>query len=369
MLYDPEAIRDHVARVLVEYGYSRRRAEISARVLVEGDMRGVFSHGVNGLDLLIIPCVKAGCTVPTARCREFTRDKRYCVRHIDAGGAPGHATSVQAVRLVKGLARRHGMGRVFVYNASHFGAAGIYSEAIAAEKDLEGRVACTSTVHAILPGGDHPALGTNPIAQSIPFTDGIVTLDMATTVHAASAIARAIAEDARELPFAVYDGTGRLTTDPRAFADVKDFVENGSIPHLGTCLGPTLRPKDDVYYKGMGLGILVALLCSTSGSPLATVTASVHDERRRVVHLFEAARIDTLFRREKVLARVAGAVAFFRRMGPDLQLPGEIETTARARAVREGIPYADEQIERLVRAGKKIGLAVPDRRKWCKRES
>jgi L-2-hydroxycarboxylate dehydrogenase (NAD+) len=352
--YHPDTIRRYVQALLEGCGFPERRAQISSEVLVEADLRGIYSHGINGLDLIIIPSIRAGGTIPSAECTDVTRDPRLCVRHLDAAGAPGHPTSRQAVGLVKRLAREHGMARVFVYGANHFGAAGIYSEEISAEGDLEGRVYCTSSVHAALPGSPRPALGTNPIAWSIPYAGGLVTIDMATTVHAASAVCKAIRDGAGELPFAVFDRNGALTTDPRSFLTVQDFLENGAIPPLGTCLDALMGEMGNAYYKGMGLGILVALVCSTSGSPLTTCTACVHDEKRRVVHLFEASRIDTLLDRDAVLERLAETVRYLRAMGPDLKLPGEIEAAEKARALRDGIPYSGEQIAQLRKLGEQL---------------
>ena len=144
--------------------------------------------------------------------------------------------------------------------------------------------------------------------------------------------------------------------DPRSFADVTAFLEKGSIPHLGTCTGDLMADKDDVHYKGMGLGMLVALICSSSGSPLTTVTASAHDEKRRVVHVFEASRIDALFPQDEALERIAAAVSFYRGMGPKMKLPGQIETETKARSLREGIVYSEDQILRLRKAGEHVGV-------------
>ncbi|MBT4815356.1 MAG: hypothetical protein HON70_06635, partial [Lentisphaerae bacterium] len=303
--YHADAIRSCVQALLEGCGFPEARAEISSDTLVEADLRGIYSHGINGLGLIIIPSIQAGGTVPDAKCIDTTRDKGLCIRHLDANGAPGHPTSRRAVELVKRLARKHGMARVFVYRANHFGAAGIYSEQISSDGDLEGRVYCTSSVHASLPGSNQAALGTNPIAWSIPYTDGLVTIDMATTVHSASGICKAIRDGDTKLPFAVTDRDGNLTTDAKAFSTPLDFLENGAIPHLGTCIDPIMGEKGNAYFKGMGLSMLVALVCSTSGSPLTTCNACVNDERRQVVHMFEASRIDTLFDKGNALARLA----------------------------------------------------------------
>lgn len=123
---------------------------------------------------------------------------------IDANGAPGPVISILAVDLVKDIARKQGLARVFVNNANHFGAAGVWSSRIAGDHDLAGIVTCT-TVACVRPMGDDPEgldytkgagkkvrTGTNPLSVSVPYEDGILTLDMALTRLATSYCVKAL---------------------------------------------------------------------------------------------------------------------------------------------------------------------------------
>ena len=358
-LYEPDTVRKWIEAVFVKSGYSGARARDSACVLVEADMRGIFSHGVNSLDGTILPSVRAGGTLPRARCIDVTKNKTSSIRHLDARSGPGHSAAFKAVDMVKKLARRRGMARVYVHNVNHFGATGIFSERICADKDLEGRAYCNTSLHERLPGGSKPSLGTNPLAWSFPYNDGIVTIDMATTMHAASGVCKAIHQNHKTLPCTVLDKRGRRTTDPRSFDGVHDFLTKGSLLPVGAQAGRGHTEGDDIGYKGRGLGILIALLCSTGVSDMMRVSATTYDKRRTVVHVFEASRIDAAVPLQQALDQLSEVVAFLRERGPEMLLPGQKEAEARERSLREGIRYEAGQIRRLVKTGKEAGVPFP----------
>jgi L-2-hydroxycarboxylate dehydrogenase (NAD+) len=177
----PDAVKSYVCSILEGYGVPAEKAHITSDVLVEADMRGIFSHGVNQLDIMIVPSLIKGGINPAAVAEDKTRNPNFPIRHIDAHGDLGYSVAMDAVSQVKEIARKHGYAKIYVFNANHFGAAGVYSEAICQEKDLSGRVMCTTSAVVKPFGGTKSRLGTNLICWSIPYHHGIVTIDMATT--------------------------------------------------------------------------------------------------------------------------------------------------------------------------------------------
>ena len=141
----------------------------------------------------------------------------------------------------------------------------------------------------------------------------------------ATGVCKAIRQRHRRRACTVLDPDGRPTTDPRSFQSVPDFIVRGSLLAVGTQTGKGHLQGDDVGYKGRGLGILVMLLCSTGFSQATRVDATVYDERRRVVHVFEASRIDTVVPLTQALDQLSDAVAFLKKMGPKMLLPGQKE--------------------------------------------
>lgn len=352
-MYKPSIIRDYVQKILIKNGVPERKARITSDVLIEADMRGIFSHGVNNLDLLVINSIKQGGTDPDAVPEETTLNINFPIRHIDARGDLGPAAAMDAMELARGLARKSGFGKVYVYNANHFGIAAVYSEAICAEKDLAGRVSCT-TPSVVKPyGGKKNRLGTNLISWSIPYDKGIVTIDMATTIHAVSGILKSLVEGGG-LPFPVYDEKGRKTTSSDRFDGPFDFLQNGSMIPLGG-LG---EGKADAGYKGTGLAFLIELDGVIGGGESGYVNPILHGKERWIRQTFEAWRIDTLFPRDEALQKITQTIADLRtQQGKNMFLPGEKEIRRREKSLREGISYFAGQIERLEKLGGESGLA------------
>lgn len=351
-MFKPEVVMSYVREVLERHGVPRIKAEITAEVLVEADMRGIFSHGINALDLFVIASIKQGGTDPKARAEDKTRHPEFAMRHIDAHGSLGHPTAMEAVDKVKELARKKGYGKVYVSNANHFGIGAVYTEKICAEKDLCGRVSCTTPSVVKPHGGRKNRLGTNVIAWSIPYAEGIVTIDMATSIHAVSGILRALIEGG-PLPFPVYAPDGTKTTDPRAFDGVVDFLRRGSMIPLGG-IG---EEGADAGYKGTGMAMLIELDSVIGAGVSLSVDPLCADDKRRIRQTFEAWRIDTLFERQDALAYLSKTVSDIRsQQGEGMFLPGEKESIQRENSLKHGIPYTVSQIARLERLGHGVGM-------------
>jgi LDH2 family malate/lactate/ureidoglycolate dehydrogenase len=350
--YQPDGIKSYVSSILEGYGVSANKAQVTSKVLIEADLRGIFSHGINQLDVMIIPSIVSGGIDPNAVAEDKTRNKNYPIRHINAHGDLGYPVAMDAVNIVKNLARKQGYGKVYVFNANHFGAGAVYSEAICQERDLEGRIMCTTSSVVEPYGGRKNRLGTNLISWSIPYDKGIITIDMATTIHAANSIIKAFVEGT-QLPFPVYDKNGNETTNPHAFKDVIDFLCNGSMVPLGG-IG---KGHADVGYKGTGLAMLIELDNVIGGGQSEFVSSVEFDEKRWIRQSFEAWRIDTLFSSEEALQHISSTVKNIREeQGKKMLLPGEKEVRQREISLREGILYSPKQIARLEKLGQSIAL-------------
>ena len=351
-MYQPETIKAYVKAVLTKLGVPPLKADVTAEVLVEADMRGIFSHGINSLDLIVISSIHQGGTNPQAKAEDKTRYPKFPFRHIDAHGDLGHPMAMEAVNMAKELARDHGFGKVYVANANHFGMGAIYTERICAEKDLSARVTCTTPSMVKPYGGEKNRLGTNVIAWSIPYDGGIVTIDMATTIHAVSGVLRALVEGS-SLPFPVFGPRGTKTDDIREFDGFVDFLKRGSMIPLGG-MG---EKGADAGYKGTGLAMLIEL-DNVLGSGASTYSDPlVDDERRRIRQTFEAWRIDTLFEQDEALEHISKTIADIKsQQGGSMLLPGQKEKIQREKALKHGIPYTAIQIARLEKLGQRLGL-------------
>ncbi len=351
-MYKPDIVKSFVSELLIKHDVPRSKASVTAEVLVEADMRGIFSHGINSLDLIVIGSIKQGGTNPSAIAEDKTRNPYFPIRHVDAHGDLGHPMAMDAVGIVKELARKHGYGKVYVANANHFGIGAIYTEKICEEKDLAGRVTCTTPSLVKPYGGEKNRLGTNVLAWSIPYDRGFVTIDMATTIHAVSGVLRALVEGS-PLPFPVYAPSGSKTTDPLAFDGFVDFLKRGSMIPLGGMgeLGA------GAGYKGTGMAMLIELDNVIGAGSSTYVDPLKENDKRRIRQTFEAWRIDTLFEQDDVLAHISKTISDIKsRQGPEMLLPGEKESIQRENALKNGIPYSPIQILRLEKLGHAVGL-------------
>lgn len=351
-MYEPKVIRSYIQDLLARHGVPDSKAKITAEVLVEADMRGIFSHGINSLDLIVIGSIEHGGTNPNACAVEKTRNPYFPIRHFDAQGDVGHSLAMDAVEKVKGLARKNGYGKIYVSNANHFGIGAVYSEKICEEKDLSGRVTCTTPSIVRPYGGIKKRLGTNVISWSIPYDRGNVTIDMATTIHAVSPVLRSLTEGL-PLPFPVIGPSGRKTSESHTFEGVTDFLKRGAMIPLGG-MG---EQGADAGFKGTGMAMLVELDNVIGAGPTGYVDPLADDEKRRICQTFEAWRIDTLFDRAEALAHISKTISGIKsRQGENMLLPGEKEAICRENSLKNGIPYSASQIARLEKLGRRVGL-------------
>ncbi len=375
--YDAEAVRAYVSKIIERHGVPEVKAGIVSGVLIEADLRGIWSHGINNLDLLVLSAIDEGGVATDAVMEDVTRNSAYSIRHFDAHGDLGPCSAMVAVDSVKELAREHGFGKVYVFNANHFGAGAIYSEKICEDSDLAGRVTCTTPSVMIPYGGVKKRLGTNLISWSIPFGDSsvpfwdsslafgdssvpnnktYVTIDMATTVHSLSGVVKAVVEGS-PLPFPVYNQEGGETSDSSEFSSPDDFLSRGAMIPLGGLKAQSGGERSDAGYKGSGLAVLIELDNVIGGGFSAYIEPTVHDQGRWIRQSFEAWRIDTRLPRDAALKEIARTVEDIKgHGGSSMLLPGEKELRHRGRSLKEGIAYQAVQVERLNALGKEVGL-------------
>ncbi|XP_055505078.1 uncharacterized oxidoreductase YjmC-like [Leucoraja erinacea] len=216
-----------------------------ADVLVEGDYRGHYSHGLNRLDMYVKDlktgiCAKDGdptivkCTAATAL--------------VNGNNLIGPIVGNFCMELAIAKAKQVGIGWVSAYGSNHFGIAGFYSMQ-ALKCGLIG-MSCTNTSPLVVPTrGKECTLGTNPISVAAPALDGdSFVLDMATSAVALGKI-EFQHRRGEEVPVGWgCDPDGKDTTDP-----AKILSGGGLLPLGGN--------EATSGYKGYGLSMMVEIFC------------------------------------------------------------------------------------------------------------
>src|SRR6188474_3890646 len=227
---------DTIVSVLRGLGAKEEDAFIQADVWTEADLRGIHSHGVQRLPVMVTRIQKGLLKVDAKPEKTWSTGS---VLNIDGKDGFGTAICELGLRELVPAVRKNGVGVLTVKNAAHIGMVGYYAE----RRALEGLICLAFTTTEVLVhpfGGAEALVGTNPIAIGIPAIPRPFLLDMATSVSAMGKII-AFKHRGEKIPegWAV-DKDGRPTTDP-------EEAIHGSLSPAG---GP----------KGYGLGISIGML-------------------------------------------------------------------------------------------------------------
>ena len=342
--------------VLAEgFGYTEAEAEVTARVLVEADARGIPSHGLARL-AFYRNNLRAGFAKSGAEPEIVWRTP--CSLVVDGHDGVGCYVSDWSIRRMVDLARGGGTAFCAVRNSNHYGIAGWWAEQIAGN-DMIGMAFTNTPVTGVPTYGRTKVLGTNPIAVAVPEADGrVFLLDMATT-----AVAHGKVEvcDRRQKPMPlgwVVDEHGRETTDAAAFEKLFHSSPGGGHLFLGgageVCGG----------HKGFGLGLLVELLCAGLSLGLSSLNTFQPNRGSGLTHFFAALRLDLFGDPQAIRDHIAGILDEIRRSpkieGQDrIYIHGEKEAEARERSLREGVYIDQPTREYLASLIEEFGLVDP----------
>src|SRR5690242_5743865 len=161
------------------------KAHLVATSLVEANLRGVDSHGVQMLPYYVEQ-LEAGDMSKTADGRVVSEIGPTLVYD----GENGIGQSIAETCCAHGirLAKQHGLSMVVARESNHFGAAAFWSQKYA-DEGLIGIVMCNASPMVPPWQGRERRLGTNPICMAVP--GGRWLLDMATTTVAVGKIYKA----------------------------------------------------------------------------------------------------------------------------------------------------------------------------------
>ena len=317
---------DLIASVLRGLGATEEEASIQADVLTEADLRGIHSHGVQRLPVIVTRIQKGLLKVAVKPEKTWATD---AVLNVDGKDGFGTAICETSMRELVPAARKVGVAVLTVRNAAHIGMVGYYAE----RRAQEGLVCLGFTTTEVLVhpfGGAEALVGTNPIAIGVPANPRPFLLDMATSVTAMGKII-AMGHRGQKIPdgWAV-DKDGRPTNDPAE-------AVHGSLSPAG---GP----------KGYGLGIAFAMLAGLlPGTEIGKKVLGTLDTEYRctVGDLFILMDPKAFPGAETLKDGVKGYLDDLRSSRPavgfkQVMVPGDPEHRLRMERLEKGIPHPEE---------------------------
>jgi len=338
---DAEKLTDFTTKALQKVGVPEEDAQITARILVATDLRGVDSHGVNHLGPFYIRWIKEGRINVKPQVKVFSQAPSTAIMDGDKGlgFVVGYRAMMEAIR----RAETTGAGFVAVRNSTHFGAGAIYSM-MALEHDMIGIALNQGGKGIVAPGSRGRGVGLNVISIAVPAKEEApFVLDMATGVVAGGKLELA-AKDNAPIPegWAVDMDGNPVTEVAKATGGILPL---GGTPLLGS-------------YKGFGLTVAVDILCNTLSGGL-----SVPEQESRpstMAHFFGALRIDGFMPADEFKERMDAMIKAHHELpkapGVDrIYLAGEVEQeTERQR--RQGIPLHPSVVASLQEVAKELNI-------------
>lgn len=239
----PDRLREICVELLVKSDVSHDNAVIIANILVDGDLRGVESHGVRKLPTYI-ERIRKGELNPKPEMRVTRENDNTAV--IDGDRCPGGLAAYKAMQMAIKKAETHAIGAVAVRNVGRCGALA-YFTSMALEHNMIGFMTAQGATKVPPYGGKSRLLNTSPWSFAFPAENRApIVLDMAATIASNGKIA--IAEYKKEkIPSTwILNKDGQPTDDPADAA-------TGFQQWIGG-------------YKGFGLAVVDQLLAGILGS-------------------------------------------------------------------------------------------------------
>ena len=343
MTLSAEALTKFSKQILERVQVPPEKAELAAVSLVEANLRGVDSHGLQLLPYYVEQ-IHVGNIRPAFNGRIVSESGACLVFDGERGVGQAVAATCcdHAIRLCAG----HGIAIVVARESNHFGAAAFWSQRIAAAGYI-GIAMCNASSLVAPWQGKEARFGTNPISMALPGPK-IWLLDMATTTVAMNKVINTSLSGRTEIPAGwAMDAEGTPTTD------------------TATAIRGLLMPLGG--YKGSGLAMMVEILCAVlSGGAMSTELGGVYNRTKpmRTSQTFLAIDVNRFLPCESFVERMQRLVGMVKSAAPaigfdEVLVAGEPEWRAEEERRCGGIPLSDGAWKGLVEIAGTLGVPIP----------
>jgi len=334
-----------VADLLARAGLPSDRAAVVAETLVEGDLLGRTTHGLQLLPLYLDAIAKGA--IQTKGEPTIVSDRGAAITW-DGNWLPGPWLMRKAMDVAFERVRHDPVVTFVIRSAGHIGCLAVYPR-VAAERNMIMILSCSDpSVAIVAPHGAVEARFTpNPIAAGWPTENEPLVLDVCPSTTTNGTVARASRTGERLLGRWLIDRSGNATDDP----GVLDAKPAGAIMPLG---------GKDLGHKGFAFGLLVEALTGALGG-FGRANKTDHWGANVFMQIIdpEAFAGIAAFRHETSYLAQSCKTAATAPGDAGVRLPGERAHNLRLQQLREGIKLHSETLPALSGWSEKYQVAMP----------
>lgn len=352
-----EALRSFCGKVFQGYGFSAEDAAQITEILLEADLCGVESHGIQRLVRYHHEITQG--MVKLDAVPEIVKETPLSAV-IEGNDAMGQLLGVRAMKLAIEKAEKNGFGIVSVRNSNHYGVAGYYAR-MAADRGLIGMSMTNSEAIMVPTFGAEAMIGTNPIAFAMPAEPVRFSFDGATTVVPRGKL-EVYVKRGSGLPFGwALDETGKDSTDPqRVLGNIISKTGGGILPLGGS-------GELTAGYKGYGFGLLCEIATAIFSGGTTSNYIYKTPGRSNICHCFIALDYGMFGEKKQIedaLSRYLQEIRDSEKAeGHDrIYIHGEKAEESRARVIREGVPLNEKTYAEMKEIAAAVGAsdALPE---------
>ncbi|MEI4473849.1 Ldh family oxidoreductase [Frigidibacter sp. MR17.24] len=345
--YDRAALLAYAEALLTAGGMEPDKAATTAEVLVEGDMIG---HETHGLQLMhwYLECLADGSLNGTGS-YEVVADKGAGFVW-DGRLLPGAWLLSQALDQAMERVATHGIVGAAIRNCHHTCALSAYMRRATDRGLIVQLSASNPAARRVAPyGGTRPVMTPNPLAMGFPTSGDPILVDVSASITTTT-MTQLLAKKGERYPEPwALTAAGEPTDDPR------EVTERG-----GTLMALGGAAKG---HKGYGLALMVDLLGQgLSGKGRANTEAPGPLAQSAFLQVIDPAffaGLDAFTEQSDWLAEACrtNPPAPWAR-GP-VRVPGDSASVKRRAALAEGVPVAETDVARMARHAERLGVAPP----------
>lgn len=357
MRISAETERQFLEAVFKAQRFSAKDGALLADTLVDADLRGISSHGIQRL-AWYTRMIKDHTLEPTNQPKILNETPTSLL--IDANQSMCQIASAFTMNKLIEKTKQLGVSLAVIRNSNHFGTAGYYSR-MACKAGLIG-ISTTNTRPLVVPTNATEAfLGSNALAFTFPADPHPFVFDGATAVVSSGKI-QVLAKKGAQIPgdWAV-DEHRQVLYDAQTVEDnLAKIAFSENRPGGGVL---TLGGQQEVNsnYKGFGNSLIIELLTGilAQGSLSADTNTGKHDFSQFFMTINPAlfgdpevlkANVTTMFDRIRHLKHLPGT---------KIMIPGDREYRHYDENLVQGVSIDPQTLTEMQQVGAEFGVAVP----------